>query len=277
MIKLFRKLRKKLLEQGKTATYLKYAIGEIILVVIGILIALQVNEWNNDQNSKKAEQIVLIQIKSDLEKSVLELEEMKDYHLIRTQTCANILRAFWKTELPNDSIANSLSRAKSTINYSPILGNLKALINSGDLALISSLELKNDIVFYVENVESQLRDITRAEESYFRKGVELINEIMPNDVHDKAYFIKQIEESVTKNRPSWWDPSLSPIPREVKDIEIVPFKSELNELFQNKQFYNGYRKLWTHQFNSFRIYDEILALTNELLTKLNTTQLIKSE
>lgn len=46
MIKFFRKIRQNLLLEGKTGTYLKYAIGEILLVVIGILIALQVNNWN---------------------------------------------------------------------------------------------------------------------------------------------------------------------------------------------------------------------------------------
>jgi len=49
MIKFFRHIRKNLLEEGKTTKYLKYAIGEIILVVIGILIALQVNNWNENR------------------------------------------------------------------------------------------------------------------------------------------------------------------------------------------------------------------------------------
>ncbi|WP_339657449.1 DUF6090 family protein [uncultured Maribacter sp.] len=49
MIKLFRNIRQKLLDEGKTGKYLKYAVGEIILVVIGILIALSINHWNQDR------------------------------------------------------------------------------------------------------------------------------------------------------------------------------------------------------------------------------------
>jgi len=49
MIKLFRNIRQKLVAEGKTTNYLKYAIGEIVLVVIGILIALQINNWNESQ------------------------------------------------------------------------------------------------------------------------------------------------------------------------------------------------------------------------------------
>jgi len=53
MLKSFRKIRQNFLSEGKTGKYLKYAIGEIILVVIGILIALQINNWNEE---KKANQ-----------------------------------------------------------------------------------------------------------------------------------------------------------------------------------------------------------------------------
>lgn len=49
MIKFFRTIRQNLLSEGKTGKYLKYAIGEIILVVIGILIALQINNWNEER------------------------------------------------------------------------------------------------------------------------------------------------------------------------------------------------------------------------------------
>ena len=52
MIKFFRKIRYDLMEKNKTANYLKYAIGEIVLVVIGILIALQINNWNEERKDQ---------------------------------------------------------------------------------------------------------------------------------------------------------------------------------------------------------------------------------
>ena len=277
MIKFFRKIRQKMLTENKFSKYMLYAIGEIILVVIGILIALQVNEWNNDRNKKKAEEIVLIQIKSDLEKSSIELQEMKTYHLGRAITCAKILRAFWKTEPTYDSIAYDLRGSRSTIKYSPILGNLKSLINSGNIDLVSAKALRNDIVSYVEKVESQLVDLTRIEESYFRNGVEMVDEIMPNGVLDKDYYIKELEKvDDIKNRTRWYNPDIEPSPNKPQNIDRVPFKSDLNELFQNKQFYNGYKKLWTHQFNSYRIYDDILVITNDLLDKLNNAKQVQN-
>ena len=53
MLQFFRKIRKKLLSQNKSTIYLNYAIGEIFLVVIGILIALSINNWNSNLRSKK--------------------------------------------------------------------------------------------------------------------------------------------------------------------------------------------------------------------------------
>ncbi len=75
MIKLFRKIRKNLLEEGKTTKYFKYAIGEIILVVIGILIALQINNWNELRKDLSKEQKILIELKSQFKDNLVQLED----------------------------------------------------------------------------------------------------------------------------------------------------------------------------------------------------------
>ncbi|MEO9887119.1 MAG: DUF6090 family protein [Balneola sp.] len=67
MLKFFRKIRQKLLSENKFSKYLIYAIGEIILVVIGILIALQINNWNEQRNTREKELVYLNGIRNDLE------------------------------------------------------------------------------------------------------------------------------------------------------------------------------------------------------------------
>ena len=62
MIKFFRKIRQKMLTENKFSKYLIYAIGEIVLVVIGILIALQINNWNNNRIEYKLESNILSKI-----------------------------------------------------------------------------------------------------------------------------------------------------------------------------------------------------------------------
>ena len=82
MIKLFQNIRKNLLNEGKTTRYFKYAIGEIILVVIGILIALQINNWNEERKEKIVEKNFFENVRIDLEK---DEEKLKYYHKFYTK------------------------------------------------------------------------------------------------------------------------------------------------------------------------------------------------
>jgi hypothetical protein len=92
MIKFFRKIRQNLLMENKTGKYFKYAIGEIILVVIGILIALSINNWNENQKNKKQLDtiyaIIAQNLKTDLNniKIPIEFYERLDSTLLNIMT-----------------------------------------------------------------------------------------------------------------------------------------------------------------------------------------------
>ena len=70
MIKFFQKIRYNSMETGKTSRYLKYAIGEIVLVVIGILIALQINDWNEVRKLRMLETDILLEVKTSMERDL---------------------------------------------------------------------------------------------------------------------------------------------------------------------------------------------------------------
>jgi len=74
MIKFFRTIRKDLMEKNKTGKYLKYAIGEIVLVVFGILIAISINTWNENRKAKIIEIELYKEIRDDLHFSLTDLE-----------------------------------------------------------------------------------------------------------------------------------------------------------------------------------------------------------
>lgn len=74
MFNFFRRLRKNLLTQGKIARYFKYAVGEILLVVIGILIALQINTWNEQRKNHQREIKLLSELKTNLLINIKNLE-----------------------------------------------------------------------------------------------------------------------------------------------------------------------------------------------------------
>lgn len=94
MIKFFRKIRQKTLTENKFGKYLTYAIGEIILVVIGILIALSINNWNQERQQKKVLNNIYATIKADLQQDIVNIDKIvsssqsieKDYLAIINKT-----------------------------------------------------------------------------------------------------------------------------------------------------------------------------------------------
>ena len=78
MIKFFRRIRKNLLSENRFSKYLLYAIGEIVLVVVGILIALQINNWNEDRAALKYQNVVLDEIRRALEGDIQSYRDNLD-------------------------------------------------------------------------------------------------------------------------------------------------------------------------------------------------------
>lgn len=267
MIKIFRKIRYDLMDKNKTGKYFKYAVGEIVLVVIGILIALQINEWNNERNRNNAEQIIIGQLQTDLETSEIELDKIKSFYLRKTQAATQVTRAFYKSEIPNESILDSIYFPLSSRIYSPILGTARSLINSGNIDIISSTELKNEIVSYVEKVDFLLKDIGRYEETYYRKGVEKAYDAMPNTFES----IDSLNKSNQRRLKNKWTKERFDLKININPVIIdkVPFRTNITELFQNKEFFLAYRNLVVAHRNMYYKYDEILTLTSEMLGKLN--------
>ena len=81
MIKFFRHIRQRLISEGKTSRYLIYAAGEILLVVIGIILALQVNNWSNERAQDRRELKILSEMNQNLQMNInrfsdeIELQE----------------------------------------------------------------------------------------------------------------------------------------------------------------------------------------------------------
>jgi len=147
MIKFFRKIRQKLLSENKISKYVLYAIGEIILVVIGILIALQINNWNEARKLKDAEIKLLYNfetsIKSDIESFDYYIEEYRTIH-----NSIDILKKHMETNLSyNDSL--NFHFLNSTAYWATRIDQgVFSTLSSADLNLISNDNLKEQIVSY---------------------------------------------------------------------------------------------------------------------------------
>ncbi|MDP5228787.1 MAG: DUF6090 family protein [Cellulophaga sp.] len=97
MIKLFRKIRQNLLKEGKTTKYLKYAIGEIGLVVIGILIALQINNWNENKKQKKQLDAIYTTVEQNLQTDLKNIKVPIEFFKTLDSTLTLILTTNYST------------------------------------------------------------------------------------------------------------------------------------------------------------------------------------
>jgi hypothetical protein len=152
MIKFFQKIRYNLIEKGKTTQYFKYAIGEIFLVVIGILIALQINNWNENKKQRTYEVKMLTEIKNTLE-SDIDYFTLMDARLKRLDSASN---AFLKLVHEKATFDDTLYRNRRSrwyflmtgINLQFNSGPYEALKSSG-LDKVSDDSLRNSLIdFY---------------------------------------------------------------------------------------------------------------------------------
>ncbi len=154
MINFFRKIRQKMLTNNKVSKYLMYAIGEIVLVVIGILIALQINNWNENQKIRKQETIYIQNLKNDLNTQIKTLNFYIDFQDLIIQNSNIIIAHFNKNKgfYNMDSIyprLNDLSIRTTFINNN---STLTEMINSGEINILSNQTLKKDLLDFNQQV-----------------------------------------------------------------------------------------------------------------------------
>ena len=146
MIKFFRKIRQNLLSQGRTGKYLKYAFGEILLVVIGILIALQVSNWNKKRIDSDSEKEALFDLNTEIKSNIKALEIIIAEHeksLVAGNEIKSMITDTNKlNSISNDSLQSILIVMNYNYTYDPKLGILNSVINSGRINLIQNKEIR---------------------------------------------------------------------------------------------------------------------------------------
>ena len=144
MIRLFNRIRKQLLDENRTSRYLKYALGEILLVMIGILRARQVNNWNQTRQVKKEELKVLKGLHQEFIKNLSRFDTTyKRQKARRDEVVITMTSNFEEFTIERWDSIHVINVAQWT--FDPLKGVYNSVINSGKLDLISSDELKTKI------------------------------------------------------------------------------------------------------------------------------------
>lgn len=214
--------------ENKTPKYFKYAIGEIILVVIGILIALSINNWNEKRKSTLQEITILKNIKEDILLDTLDISFNVEYHKEFIDAEKRLLHF----------LQSNLSQPLDSINYSSALGVPLTIalhkstfnnLQNNQIGIITNNKLKKDISrfydFFVQAItifenDKPVYESYSSKKVFFQKYFKL----------SKAAFEMNNTQS---NNADYYNPNLSKVNLEFKDVNGAKnddaFKIELNE------------------------------------------------
>jgi len=156
MIKFFRKIRQQLLTDNKFSKYMLYAIGEIVLVVIGILIALSINNQNEERKASWKEAIILKQLRADFNSN---LEQLDQKIRMREDFKYSSMELFKYIDNPSlrfkDSIDYHISKTMPYATFDPIINDLSG---SGELSLIKNQTLKHSLTRWTAEIKDVIED-----------------------------------------------------------------------------------------------------------------------
>ena len=194
MIKFFRKIRYDLMEKGKTSKYLKYAIGEIVLVMIGILLAIQANNWNINRTAKtelnQSLNKLLIELNQDTETLNREIEE-NTIMISALDSCLIILKEPEKYTFEKFEKLFIYSNYTNSFEFTRV--TFDALSNSGKLKQIKNSILSDSLINYYGNsgfkqVESALVFHVRNNFRSYALGFDYLNTANEFDTYNPSDF-----------------------------------------------------------------------------------------
>lgn len=195
MIKFFRKIRYDLMEKNKTGRYLKYAIGEIALVMIGILLALQVNNWNNERIQKKKEALYIDHINKEFLLNRKQLDTVTSYHYRGYNNATKIidLMPIDINTIDKDSLSFFITETFSSWTFNPQQSTINALTNTSSFEIISNTELRR----LLQNWDELVNDYAEEEQlsksysfddyfPFFTKHISFIAYANGNNIFDDS-------------------------------------------------------------------------------------------
>lgn len=165
MIKFFKKIRQNLLTENKFSKYMLYAIGEIVLVVVGILIALQINNWNQNRLAVNEEQAILKNIHTEfLQNKVVLIESIRQSNIVSIsgKTIFNLIGKE-RIEIEKNNVDSLIFNSLEIASFRPSENTISDLLQSGRLQLLRNNRLKDLLHEWSKKMQSKENAQIRAE------------------------------------------------------------------------------------------------------------------
>jgi len=247
MIKFFRRIRQKLVDEGNLKRYLLYAIGEILLVVVGILIALQINNWNSNKQESKTLNGYLNNIVKNIKTDQENLNIIHDWRDSSISGSKFFMKMAEQEHIPKDDFANYFSKYE---RFNPLfdpsfqsdLSGFEALKNSGYLGKIQGTIIETELYKYYSIID----EIKYEEQSLNNFMEEMEYEMYKNNV---AQRLRNIRWKINNNTAT--------------EKELV----ELRLLFKYPAFVGANSRNAASNYLNI-LYDELLDIGNNILSEV---------
>ncbi|MGB5646915.1 MAG: DUF6090 family protein [Muriicola sp.] len=238
------------MKTGKTAKYLTYAFGEIVLVVIGILIALQINNANEDRKLRNQEVHYLINLKTDLQLNIAELDKYITVRNSRIASANYVLEYFEGKPLTDlNAFAFHTTNIYIWQKFTQHDNTFQELTNSGNLALISNDTIKNGLL----NLQALYKKL-KNEEEHFRYDAEVLLYEPSYAVLDLNPIVKNYTYQVTDGKAG---------------ENIALSRANYETMLQDLKQKNGF-VMAVYEFSVMNAqFNEMKALCTEIITAID--------
>jgi hypothetical protein len=187
MIPFFRKIRYRLAQDNQFLKYSRYAVGEILLVVVGILIALYINNWNEERKDSKFERKMLLEVKKTMEQDLIELKYYKERNAAKKKGIQELLKISASGEkVPDSTLLKFYNRMIMGFNIVSNRGAYETIKTIG-LDKISDDSVRTSLAFIFD---VQLPRVSKSFEKY---GDNTAISIEMNRLHESIWTRKQIQ------------------------------------------------------------------------------------
>ncbi len=256
MLKFFRQIRQRMFAENKFNRYILYAIGEILLVVVGILIALQVNNWNEERKQRQVELKYFYNLKNDLHTDIERLDIMIALSGTKVTAAKSV-----KRKIDRDSIgslfdfSNDMMTLIFVDEFRPNQNTYEEMKSSGNFSSIQNDSLKLRLI----NLKESYTEIGAAQE-HMR--------------YDFNVFLEDFENYVDWGK--YYDLNRSNIPKLEFAFDSVyieshsdPMRKEIDELFKNKIFLNNIFLLEINYAYNMDVLNNTKTQINEIIDVLD--------
>ena len=225
MTPFFRRIRQKLANDNQFLKYSRYAIGEIVLVVIGILIALSINSWNQKRLNQQEEKEILINLKGDFQNSI---EELIFLNSIRTNLISAVkeitLIDVEEIEQYSESYLDSLFGWTMYVpTFNNKAGSLSVLLNTGKINLISNADLRNQLIEWPGDVADMIEDEVSHGNLYYNEYLDILTDYIT---------VNNLTQSNVNNWVRFNKPTFAKMPDNKR------IKSQYEAVLSHKKFLN---------------------------------------